>query len=78
MESNPASRESFRPSTLLTDFSGIGEDIVKLEEALRRMHLNQTMSSLERLEAEADENEEINFKRLSQLLQQVCLLLLTD
>jgi hypothetical protein len=36
------------------------------------MHLNQTLSSLERLEAEgSDENEEINFKRLSQLLQQV-------
>lgn len=79
MESNPASRESSRPSTLVTDFSGIGEDIVKLEEALRRMHLNQTMSSLERLEAEgSDEHEEINFKRLSQLLQQVCLLLSTD
>jgi hypothetical protein len=72
-ESNAATRSKFsRPSTLVTDFSGIGEDIVRLEEGLRRMHMNQTMCSLERLEAEgSDENEEINFKRLSQLLQQV-------
>jgi hypothetical protein len=45
---------------------------VRLEEGLRRLQLNQTISSLERLEAEhSDENEEINFRRLSQLLQQV-------
>lgn len=66
-----SSQVKSRKSSPLTDFSGIGEDIIRLEEGLRRLHMNQTISSLERLEAEGDEGEEINFKRLSQLLQQV-------
>jgi hypothetical protein len=74
-ETAPRSQSKRAESTLVTDFSGIGEDIVRLEEGLRRLQLNQTISSLERLEAEHSEgNDEINFKRLSQLLQQVCLL----
>lgn len=66
-----ANQSESRKKSPLTDFSGIGEDIIRLEEGLRRLHMNQTISSLERLEAEGDEGEEINFKRLSQLLQQV-------
>ena len=56
------------------DFSGIGVDIIKLEEGLRQLHQNQTVSYLEKLEGVESNTDEINFKRLTKLLRQVSLL----
>lgn len=81
MESNkherspPTPKETSRLPTTAMDFSGIGSDILRLEKGLHRLHMNQTLSSLEHLESTegSSGNDEINFKRLSHLLKQVCL-----
>ncbi len=67
------SKEPTKHPTTAMDFSGIGSDILRLENGLHRLHMNQTISNLERLENTegSSGNDEINFKRLSHLLKQV-------
>lgn len=69
--SSSSKSESKTPTSLAMDFSGIGSDILKLEEGLRQLHLNQTVSYLEKLEGNESNTDEINFKRLTKLLRQV-------
>mmetsp|Transcript_23429 Transcript_23429/g.34384 ORF Transcript_23429/g.34384 Transcript_23429/m.34384 type:complete len:2514 (+) Transcript_23429:183-7724(+) len=66
-------RKSHARKTTAEAFSDIGSDILRLEENLHRLNLSHTLSALSRLEqSESDgmDNSEINFSRLSHLMQQ--------
>jgi hypothetical protein len=55
------------------DFSMIGSDVIRLEEGLRRLQLDQTMSAIDRLEGvyAGEGSDEIDFGRLAHLMKQV-------
>lgn len=69
--SNTSKSKSKNQNVVATDFSGIGSDIIRLEEGIRQLHLNQTVNYLKKLEGDESKSDEINFPRLTRLLQQV-------
>lgn len=67
---------AYHPVSAL-DFSNIGSDILQLEEEIRKMHVNHTLSALDRLQSEskhsggAEVEAELDFGRLTHLMKQV-------